>query len=59
MLAERCGFELLREEWRYMYPPTGRATRFGNGLRKFEELAGLITRPVHDHYYSYLRKTVS
>lgn len=55
-LARKCGFQVLKEEWRYMYFPGERRGRVLSCLMKLEEICGLVRRPVHDHYYCYLRK---
>jgi SAM-dependent methyltransferase len=55
-LAEHVGFEILRREWRYMYPPAGHDSTVRRWIHKAREALGWNGSNIHDHLFLYARK---
>jgi SAM-dependent methyltransferase len=56
-LLESQGFQVIRQEWRFMYTATGLGSTILKIIMKFKEIARFdITSPNNDHYYCYARK---
>jgi SAM-dependent methyltransferase len=56
ILLQQVGFKIVRQEWRFMYTPDGKTKPLVKLMKKMEEVFGMFTRPIHDHYYCYAQK---
>lgn len=57
LLVQQVGFEIVRREWRFMYPPSGPASALKRWERKAVEVLGSNDSNIHDHFFLYARKT--
>lgn len=55
-LLSDTGFNIMRQEWRFMYTADGMGSVVFRRFQKFKEILRLITAPNFDHYYVYARK---
>jgi SAM-dependent methyltransferase len=56
-LLENQGFQVIRQEWRFMYAATGLGSPFLKFIMKLKEMLRVdITSPNNDHYYCYAYK---
>lgn len=56
LLLERHGFEVIRQEWRFMYFAHGIGSRIARSIVRSLELLGLNPPRLFDAYYIYARK---
>lgn len=56
VLLELVGFEVVREEWRFMYYANSAGSSWDKKYERVKEILGLITKPISDHYYCYAVK---
>lgn len=58
-LLENQGFQVIRQEWRFMYTATGLGSPISKIIIKLKEIfRNDITSPNNDHYYCYACKPV-
>jgi SAM-dependent methyltransferase len=58
-LFERVGFDVVAEDWRFMYFKDGIGSRLRRALVKLSEIADVTSVPRFDAYYVYARKRTS
>lgn len=58
-LLENQGFQVIHQEWRFMYTATGLGSPILKFIMKLKEILRIdIASPNNDHYYCYARKPV-
>lgn len=57
-LVQNYGFDVVRQEWRFMYTSRGLASPILKSMLKLKEILRINTSPIYDHYYCYARKPV-
>jgi SAM-dependent methyltransferase len=55
-LLQKTGFQVVKEEWRFMYRPDRKVRITVNTIEKIKEMFRMIGEPNHDHYYCYALK---
>jgi SAM-dependent methyltransferase len=57
MLLASNGFEIIKEQWRFMYTSNRPDSFVRRKYEKIKEILGFIDKPVYDHYYCFAQKS--